>query len=301
LEDLIARVESLDGDAALMAARRLADEGRDEEAAAALERAGEGVEQRIMRFGMAPTAEALLWLAENAPARLDDWLWSGFGLLTAPPAPPAEGEAPDEAAAAAAEAAIEAARRAVLVALARAIPESDPMDGADLAYVAANLAGEEEAPIFYAMGASLMRAGLSGDPVLDRGYYTFQATLLESAGDVDGARRVLDDAILAFPQEFTYHYAEAGLLQRAELLDEALDAARSAVEVAYGDMSLRAAGREAKILAAMEQPEDAAAVLKAAIEAAERPEEGLEVRTWRYLEMLEAQLAGLEGGDDAEG
>jgi len=292
LESLLARVEGLEGDEALAAARRLSEEGLDEEAAAALERAGEGDEQRLLRFSLEPTAEELLWLAENAPERLEDWLWSGYSLLTAAPAAsPAEG----------AVEALDAARDAVLDALATAIHEVDPIDGADLAYVAGSLAADVAAPVFYGAGASLLRAGLSGDPDLDRGHYTFLATLLEKAGDPDAAHEVLVGAIASFPQEFTYHYADAGLLLRAERHDEALAAVRAAAGVAYGDMSLRAAGREAKVLEAMERVDEAAGVLRAAIEAAERPAEGLKVRTWRYLELLEEQLAALEGGDDAEG
>ena len=146
-----------------------------------------------------------------------------------------------------------------------------------------------------AAGAALWRQSFADDPALDRGRYSFWMTLLRRADQHAAALAAIDEAIAAFPEEFTYHHSKAGLLLEMGQHSEALAAARTAHKHAYGDMTLRAVVREAEILVAMDQTPDAVSVLRQILETAERPPEGTDVRTWRYLGKARDLLSELEG------
>ncbi len=283
IAEILADPEIVPPEGALAAAERLLGEDEKVAAAAMAARAPDGLEKQLLLFAIAPDAEALSALIAGAPERLDDWLWDAYGLL-----------AGDE------EGALAEQRAQVAAMVAAAIPGADVMTASDYAYVAAELSEGEAASALYGSAAALLRAGMSGDARLDRGYYTFLAYLRGAAGDSEGALASLDEAIAAYPEEFTYHHARAGVLKEAGRYEEALAAERAAAEHAYGDMSLRAAMSEAAILEELDRVAEAQAVLRAALDGAERPEEGVEVRTTYYLQRIEEQLGELDGGAAAE-
>ena len=280
---ILADPDAVPAEVATDTAKRLLSEGEKEAAAAMIERAPDGVEKELVLFEMEPTLERLARLMEDAPQRAGDWIWGAYQLL-------ADVEAGE----------LEHERQAVLEFAAWEIASAAPVEAADYAYVAAGLSEGAQAQAFNAAGAALLSAGLSGDPRLDRGHYTFLAHLYSAAGDPQAGLDVLERAAESFPEEFTYHYSAAGIMEDQERYGEALDKVRLASEYAYGDMSIRAAMTEARILETMDRIDDARQVLTDALDSAARPQEGEEVRTWTYIKRLEAQLSELDGDAAAE-
>jgi len=283
IPELLASPESVPVEEAVDAAKRLLNEGEKEAASAMIERAADGVEKELVLFEMEPTLARLAQLMAAAPERAGDWIWGAYQLLSGVEA----GE-------------LEPERKAVMEFVSWEMAGAAPLEASDYAYVAASLSEGTQAQAFNAAAAALLSAGLSGDPRLDRGHYTFLAHLYSAAGDPEGGLAVLEGAAEAFPEEFTYHYSAAGILEDEERYEEALAKAQLASEYAYGDMSIRAAMTQARILEAMERIDDARQVLTDALERVERPQEGEEVRTWTYIKRLEAQLAELDGDAAAE-
>lgn len=168
------------------------------------------------------------------------------------------------------------------------LQQASPVQGADLLYAAAELEPDESAARgLFAAGAALLRQGLSGDPERDRGHQTFLAELLARAGRLDDAVAVLQAARQRWPGDFTFHYALAGQLHEGGRSEQALEPARAALEHSYGDNGLRAARRLAEVLHATGATDEARRLVARTLEQAERPAEGLDVRTPRYLQALE--------------
>ncbi len=253
-------------------ALRLARQG-DTEAAAAWLAVAEGdqdADLRLARLSLQPAAEDVRWLiAHDAP--IAEWVWDALGLCESDAVLAGE----------------------VLGAIRRSLPDASPVLAADLLWAAAELTDPAAAPTLYAAGAAALRAGLSGEPERDRGHWTFLAQLLERAGDAEAGIAVLAEGARHYPEEFTFHYAAAGLQQRAGLLDDALTSIDAAVAFSYGDNALRAATRKAEILAARGQTDAALALIDATLAAAPRPNADLKVRTPRYLAALETLRAEL--------
>lgn len=262
---------SLSGAEAGVAALRLARAEHDG-AAAVLARADDGVDAHIARLLLEPKVEDAAWLVEHAPERIDDWAYYAMDLAL-----PAD---------------VAARFGAVLDA---AIAGSDPVRAADLLYARASLAPEGQRASFYAAAAALLHAGLSGDPARDRGHYTYLAELYEESGHPELALALLNDAIAAFPDEFTFHYAAAGLLLNQQRFEEALPFAEAAESLSYGDNKLRAVERHARVLLGLGRQEDALRLVDATLNSAERPPEGVTVRTTRYLANLEKLRKELGG------
>jgi thiol-disulfide isomerase/thioredoxin len=260
------------------AAKRLMAEGHNEQAQTLVDRLPlESPARTLLQFELAPSLAGLTVLATEQQDQILAWIWIAVYDLFPTDAPSPE-----------------------LVQLVRDAATQAMLDqpvglAAELAYVLAELATDPQtAQQLYALAASLHQASFTGNAQADRGRYGFQATLLEQAGQPERALAVIDQAIAAFPQEFTYHYRRAGLLQGADRLEEAAISAQAALDHAHGDMSLRAGRRLASIQADQGQLDLAIATLKTTLATAERPEQGIEVRTWRYLDQAEADLAELE-------
>jgi tetratricopeptide (TPR) repeat protein len=117
----------------------------------------------------------------------------------------------------------------------------------------------------------------------------------DKAGDLAGARSLLETAVGWYPEEFTFHYSLAGLLLRNGLATEALAAAEAALRHGYGDNRLRAAERLARVHAAAGDSASALATIDTALSAAKRPGEELQVRTFRYIKALEDARTELGG------
>lgn len=271
LDQLLAQAEQLSPAEAGHGALRLARAGRLDESRALQARADQGADARIARLITDPSEEDLLWLCDHARGRALEWAFEVDGASLS----------------AQAQAALRAA-------LAAATAAESPVRAADLLYVQATMAPPEQAPALYAAAAALLRQALTGDPALDRGYYTSLADLYQAAGQPEAALGLLRDAAAAFPHEFTFFYAAAGLLLDQGRAEEALPWALAAQALAYGDNHLRAVRRHAEILHALGRDAEALALLDETLAAAARPAEGQVVRTARYLndlEQLRAQLA----------
>lgn len=171
---------------------------------------------------------------------------------------------------------------------------ADPVEKADLLYFRGVL-DAEQGPRWFAQAAATLWLGLSGDPTLDRGHWVGLASLYEGAEDTQSALAVLDNAVEHFPTEFTFHHARARTLFRADRGAEAVDAARSALEHAFGDNRLRAANTLALALEASGDRTAAKALVDQTLADAPRPAPGTRVRTFRYLTALEETQAALEG------
>ncbi|MCB9761359.1 MAG: thioredoxin family protein [Alphaproteobacteria bacterium] len=263
LGELVAAADSLSPADAATAALRLAQAEREDEARQLLARADDGVEAHMARLMLEPAEAEVAWLAKEGGARIYDWVFHADAV-----------ELSEETTA------------LLRSALDRAVPAVTPIQAADLLYMRATLADDAAAPGYYAAAAALLQSALSGDPARDRGHYTFLATLLERAGDPDAALDVLRDATRAWPHEFTFHFAAAGLLQRQGRYTDALPYALAAEALSYGDMRLRAVHRHAELLFALGQDDDARALIAQTLEETERPADDVKVRTGRYLDKL---------------
>lgn len=270
---------SLDEAAAVAWALRLARAGLTEEAGPYLARVGappppallDTPDLRLAQTLVNPSAEGVRWLIAHG-VDWREWLDRGADL--------AEEDA--------------TLRPVLRVTLRKALGEASAAEGADLLWYAGNLAEQDkspDAPLLYKAGAALLTASLSGEPRQDRGNWTFLAELHESAGDADAAEAVLNRAVAAYPEEFTFLHALAGLLDRAGRPADALPHALAALAVSYGDNQLRATERAARLLAKLDRKEEALELIDRALAAAPRPPEGLDVRTPRYLSNLEKARA----------
>ena len=259
----------------------LARQGKEDEARAALALAlvdpGQ-LEQpslRRARLVLSPSAEDLRWLLAHDLGRPEDvsaWLFSGLDLAQADPA----------------------LADAVRSAIATLLPQASPAQGADLLWALAQLApaGPEQQALYGAAAASLGRV-ITGDLHRDRGYLVFRAELLAGAGDLPAALDLLQAAVATWPDDFTFHHALAGTLLEAGQAAAAEAPARAALACSYGDNRLRAAATLARVLQALDRPGEARQVVDTALAEAHRPEEGLDVRTPRYLGALEKLQATL--------
>jgi thioredoxin-like negative regulator of GroEL len=276
VDDLLADLDAIPEGEVAGAARRLMDEGLDEEAALLVARVPDEADRALLQFKLAPTHDLLPILVEHKSDHIMEWVWTVVYELFQ------EDDTPDES------------RDLVRAAILKGIGEVSTEQAAELAYVLADLTPAEEHPEhIFALGAAIYRTAFTGDPTADRGRTSFLVDLLYRAGDVEGALAVVDEAIAHFPEEFTYHHKRAGVLHDEGRLEEALISGQAATAHATGDMSLRAAMKTAAILSDLDRTDDATRVLKLALTQAERPEEGLKVRTWRYIELIEAQLEEL--------
>ncbi len=223
---------------------------------------------RLARFHLNPTADDAVWLADRAP---------GFALAWVGALGDLRGDATVQA----------AAKRAIE----HDLVSARPAEGADLLYYAAGLASDPaEARSLYAAGAALLRARLTGIPLSDKGYLHDLATLTERAGHPDEAAKLLREAAATWPNEPTFWYSLAGLELRQEHAEEALVAADRALEHAWGDNRLTAAIARTEALVKLNRVDEARRFVAAVLAEAPAPAAGVDVRTHRYRQQLQAAL-----------
>lgn len=271
--------EEVSGEEAARIAQRLARTGEAEAAGPYLLRAAaegaHGVAYHEARVHVDARPEDVVWLAEADAPELVIWVWPALEA--------AEADA--------------AAREALLGALRRALPGADPVDLADLLYCIGRLTEGEESRTAYLAAAQTLANGLSGDPARDRGHWTGLAQVWERAGLPERGEALLVEAAATYPDEFTFHYALARLRLRQGAAEGAVAAAQAARARAYGDNALRAVDVLAEALHAAGRTPEARALVEETLRTAVRPDEGVDVRTPRYLEALEAQLEALGAGE----
>ena len=128
-------------------------------------------------------------------------------------------------------------------------------------------------------------AGISsGSP--ERGFTIERISSLESAGETDAALKLANEYRQKYPDEFTFHFKAASILNQQKKYNDAIPMARRAYEVSYGDNRIRVAILLINLLATVP---DRASAQKAYEEVTReyKPEASLDVRTHRYLKQLD--------------
>lgn len=123
-----------------------------------------------------------------------------------------------------------------------------------------------------------------------RPHVTWLASLRAEAGDLPGGLALLDRFSRAYPAEFTFEHAAAGLLSEAGRWPEAEARARRGLGLAVGDQRLRAAVVLARALDAQGRRAEAIALLREERAASPRPGPEQKVRTTRYIDAVDAVL-----------
>jgi thiol-disulfide isomerase/thioredoxin len=246
-------------------ARELAEDRRMTEVQRWIDRGADGEDLRVARFALAPTTADAEWLlAHDAPPL--SWV-----SALADPIDPAVGAV---------------ARKAID----RALPSASGPDAADLLAYRASLLPEAERPPQLAAAAATLRSSLSGDPALDRGYYTFLAELQAEGGDLDGAVAFLDAQTARWAGDPTWDLAAARLLNDAGRFADAAARAERGMPNAWGDNLLRMSAQLATARKGLGDPAGAAAVARSALDAVPAPAADVDVRTPRYRTALETFL-----------
>ena len=218
--------------------------------------------------------EALRWLTANATDDFASWIWDAEPLLSDDPELYAE----------------------LRPAIERAIASAEPASAAEGLELLAGLSGIEHAPVLYAAASALIRQTLTGVPEQDRGTWSHLSWILEQAGAPDASLAVLDTALEHYPEEFTYHYSRGRVLFAMNRRDDAIAAEHTALEHAYGDQRLRAAARLGGFLKDEGRLDEAITLIDTELSAFERPAEDTDVRSFRYLTVLEELRGELEHG-----
>lgn len=238
-----------------------------EDAAAWIERAKtatDSVELHLARVSTTPNEADATWLIEHAPGRSIAWVGGAM-------------DSEDDAIKTLCRQALEADLAAV-----------EGPEAADLLWMLAQLVPESEAPHLYGAAAVALRNSFTGDALMDRGHFTWLAHLMADSGDVDAAVHFLIDIAADYPDEPTFWMSAAGLLLDADRPQESLDATVEALKTAWGDNRLRSVKQQADALVALERSAEAVTVAKQVLAQIPPPQEGLDVRSFKYRERLQA-------------
>lgn len=257
LHRLLDAAPSGSGEECAAVARRLA-EGQYESAARRwLAAADDGTDAHIARLMLDGRPEDADWLLAYAP--------SGPWLLGA----------------------LEARPEAWPKALTR-IPALPPVDAADVLYQVAEIVGGDPGRALKAAAITTLRATFTGVPEHDRAHVTFLAELYAGVGDTETALALLDEYALQFPGEFTFEHAATRILVDQKRWQQAERRGRMALDKAWGDQRLRAVQPLARAIAEQGRLPEALALLDAELARTPLPEEGIDVRTPRYVAQVQA-------------
>jgi thioredoxin-related protein len=159
------------------------------------------------------------------------------------------------------------------------------------AMVLAKLGKREEAIAAWAAAAKEFTALAAQLPKGShaRGFTIERISCLEEAGDLEGALALANEYRKIFPEEFTFHYQAAGLLNRAKRMAEAIPLAKKAYDASYGDNRIRAATLLVKLYASVPDKKEAQVVYNA-VKKEIHPDAKLEIRTHRYLQALDKAM-----------
>lgn len=162
----------------------------------------------------------------------------------------------------------------------------------DLAQMRAELLGKlgkhEEAKVAWKEAADMLgnlAAELPAE-VSRRGFNIERIGCLESAGDLPAAMALVNEYRAKYPKEFTFHYMAASMLHRAKKFNESLPIAKQAYENSYGDNRIRAATLLVNLYATVPNKAQAKEVYDTVVKDI-KPGEKLEIRTHRYLKILD--------------
>ena len=119
-----------------------------------------------------------------------------------------------------------------------------------------------------------------------RGFTLERIYCLESAGELDAALKLSQEYREKFPEEFTFYYTAASILNRAKKYSEAIPLAQKAYGLSYGDNKIRVATLLIKLYATIPDKEGAKKVFHE-VNSEIKPDSELEIRTHRYLINLQ--------------
>lgn len=122
-----------------------------------------------------------------------------------------------------------------------------------------------------------------------RGFTIDRIGCLQEAGELEAALKLANEYRAKFPEEFTFHFWAARVLQRAKKYAEALPAAKKAYDVSYGDNKIRAATLLIELYGTVPD-KDAARKVHEAVTKEIKPDTALQIRTHRYLKRLDEAL-----------
>ncbi len=196
----------------------------------------------------------------------------------------------------------EEAREQVVKAIHARLPVADLTEIPDLQYLLGQVLkekddeGSREAFLASARATEALIVGV-GPPGPERyrrakGWYPTLWAAWEGAGEVVLARALLEELVAAFPDEFTFHNALAGFLERQNAWEPARVEAEAALRHSYGDNRLRAVDLLARVRTAQGDREGAVLLLREALEGLTLPEDP-QNRTHRYVRKLRSQLDAL--------
>jgi predicted Zn-dependent protease len=147
----------------------------------------------------------------------------------------------------------------------------------------------------YAAAAATLSASLSGIADRDRPFLTTLSDLWAHSGDSKAAGAPLQRGVDAWPHDPTFFLSMARLLNDQGEWEAALPYAVAGMSLAWGDNHLRTVAQAARALHGIGRKDEALALIDQTLGAVERPQDGIEVRTPRYitaLETLRAEIAG---------
>lgn len=155
---------------------------------------------------------------------------------------------------------------------------------------------KDKAKSAWAEAAALLGKKIEALPagVPARGYVLERVGCLEGSGDVAAALKLADEYRAKYPDEFTFHYMVASMLNRQKLYGEAILAAKESYSRSYGDNRIRAATLLVKLYATVPD-RGAARKVYDDVKKEIRPETKLEIRTHRYLKGLDTAWAAFPG------
>jgi len=134
--------------------------------------------------------------------------------------------------------------------------------------------------------ARSLEGALTGDVHRDKGHVGWLAWLEEHAGFPEKGLGRLQVARAAFSNEPTFHLSTARMLLRLQMPAEAKAAATAALETSWGDNTLQAATVLAKAMMALDQVDEARAMVDEVLAGLPAPDEGTDVRTHRMRKAL---------------
>jgi tetratricopeptide (TPR) repeat protein len=137
----------------------------------------------------------------------------------------------------------------------------------------------------------MLRAQLKGEPMFDKGVTSELISALDQGGAEVEALALARDFARRYPNEMTFHLAEARLLLALDRPAEALAAAERGLAVSLDDNHLRVAEAAARALVALGRADDARALVDKTLATIPAPADGLAVRSNRYRKALAAVVA----------
>ncbi len=151
----------------------------------------------------------------------------------------------------------------------------------------AKLGKEAESKKAWAEAAELLGNLAKGNKASkdNRGFNLERAYCLAQSGESEKALKLANEYRKLYPEEFTFHYQVASMLNGDKKYTEALPIAKQAYQYSYGDNKIRAAMLLLKLYATIPDRGSAQQIFESVSkEFAPVPE--LEIRTHRYLKQM---------------